>query len=483
MNRNELEAAAEERLFDALLDEVVGRGATAPNTLRGNSRWLAAAVVLFGVAVVAGVVAISRAPSNLAVQPQEPAPLPPPVHVRGLAALQKLDRATTTNLCVQSLDGSELAALEGFPQLRALAIESAEESGAGDRPVTVWMLTMLVQCPQLERVSLGALGKGQRFDYAGLTKLPKLRSLVLAGSDKVVDAQLSGLLGKLPLRELTLQRAQVLPGGLQLIGELPLLERLELHDCPGLESCDLQHLYRLRRLRSLSLQGVSNPESRIVAVPGEPISMQLPEVRDGKLVSCLTGPWMQGLTMALPELSELDVSGSVVDAALLAALPPGLTFLGVRDTLGLSGAGVATICGLPELRTFACSDPRTRLGKWGFAIYSDFSSDCLPVLQKKLLRRIDFTGLLTDELIAALRTQAELRELRLQPLRQHKFSLGIRVDSAAPKDLREVPLPNLTALAELPQLEKVELQHPQPELEAALRKVLPARVRIEIVER
>ena len=98
MNRNELEAAAEGRLFDAMLDEVVQeRVATRGTRERGRSRWLAAALMLLGLGVVVGVVVTSRAGPAVAVAPQEPVqePLPPVVKVRGLAELQALDRGAT----------------------------------------------------------------------------------------------------------------------------------------------------------------------------------------------------------------------------------------------------------------------------------------------------------------------------------------------------------------------------------------------------
>ena len=65
MNQNELEVAAEERLFDAMLDEVVrgarGVDAASPGGADHGSPWLAAAMVLFGVIVVAGVFVVTQA--------------------------------------------------------------------------------------------------------------------------------------------------------------------------------------------------------------------------------------------------------------------------------------------------------------------------------------------------------------------------------------------------------------------------------------
>ena len=486
MNQNELEVAAEERLFDAMLDEVVrgarGVDAASPGGADHGSPWLAAAMVLFGVIVVAGVFVVTQAQRVVAVVPQESeqepraplAPLPPAVKVSGLAELQALDVATT-NVTLQFQKEEDLLALGRFTKLRALQLEPDPEM-PHEGFQRAWSLAPLAECKSLEAISIGYFGTLNPSEFSVLTSLPKLRSLTLVGLDKVVGAELGSLLGKLPLRSLVLHAVTIEPEGMRALGELPLLERLELRDCVGLEKCDLQHLYRLRQLRHLGLRGlgalrpVPGPQDRTA------VSFVLPETHDGKPDARIGADWMRGLAKSLPELRELDLADSWVDDAALSELPKRLVSLGVEGSLGYGEAGIAAAVALPELRILRCGDPQPSLMQRSDAVPS---GEWLRHLSQAKLERFEFRGHTNADLVTAIRTQTDLRELRLEQVFRGTFAIG----GGGVGALVEDPLPDVMPLGSIEKLVRVELVNGSLALHQALRTALPARVHLEIVPR
>jgi hypothetical protein len=482
MNQNELEVAAEERLFDAMLDEVVHQDvpeSRGVGSVRGGrSHWFAAAMVLFGMIVVAGVFVVSQAQRVVAVVPQEPEqdPLPQAVKVLGLAELQALDVATT-NVTLQFQKPEDLAALGRFTRLRALQLEpDPEMSHEGFQ--SAWSLAPLAECKSLETISIGYFGTLDPTEFSVLTSLPKLQSLTLVGRDKVVDAALGSLLGKLPVRSLVLHAVAIEPEGMRALGELPLLERLELRDCDGLEKCDLQHLYRLRQLRHLGLRGLG--ELRPVPGPqdGTAVSFQLPETHDGKPDARIRADWMRGLAKALPELRELDLADSWVEDAALSELPKRLVSLGVEGSLGYGEVGIAAAMALPELRILRCGDPKASLMQRSDAVPS---GEWLRHLSQAKLERFEFRGHTDADLVTAIRTQTDLRELRLEQVFRGTFA--IRGGGGGVAALVEDPLPDVMPLGSIEKLARVELVDCGLALEQALRTALPARVHFEILPR
>lgn len=477
MNRNELEAAAEQRLFDAALDESVGAPwsggfATRRQPVR-SPRWLVAAMVLLGVAVVAAVVATNTVGPALAVAPQEPAPLPPVVKVRGTAELLALDRSTT-NVRFQFGKAEELGELARLPQLRAIHLEPDPDLADERRTTAVWMLSPLVDCPCLEQVTIGNFAELGAVEFTALTRLPKLRSLTLFGNDKVVDAELGALLGNLALRELVLQGLTIRPEGLRAIGGLPRLERLELRDCDGLLACDLSHLYGLRGLRSLALVGCGAGRGRLTQGPGTAVLVELPVTVQLGEGAILTSVWMEGLGEALPLLRELDLSRSQLDDGVIAALPVRLQVLNLMSAGGFTERAVAALAALPELRDFSggVAAPfqviTLQVGAW------------IPLLNAGRLRRLCLGGLLTREVLDALPALRGLQELRLEcdePVVEFRYPGG--------QEARKVPMPvpDFAPLAQLRKLERVVLRGDFPALEAAIRRAVPAGVRIEVQPR
>jgi len=477
-NRIELEAAAEERLFDAMLDEVVAAWAVPRrSTAAPRSRWLAAAIVLLGLAVVIGVVVTSRTGPAVAVAPQEPVPLPPMIKVRGMAELQKADRQIENLSC--AIEGPDFELLQQFARLRALRVEQDHNLPHPTLVQAAWSLAPVANCRKLESLSVGPLARFTAAELAPVVVLPNLHSLELVGAEKDVDTDFAAVLAKLPLRSLVLDAVHVLPEGLRALGELPLLERLELRDCTGLEKCDLKHLYRLRQLRALAVRGLGRerevqlPISTFTTTLGvdQAISIQLPEVRDGKFVLAITGEWMRGLASALPDLRELDLAQTRIDDDVLAALPRGLTFLGLRATLGYSERGITAVGALPELRTLAIGDPIPSVIKMGSVPVSMW----LPMLRQKMLHGIEFTGVPTQEFLEVLRGQEELRELTLT------LPAEITIFAKPGQTSIEYDLGlDFSCLAVLPELQCIQLRNANV-IEKTIRRSAPARVRIEIL--
>jgi len=480
-NRNELEMAAEERLFAASLDEVSGDCAVPRRRIAApRTRWVAAAIVLLGLAVVAGVVVTSRSGPALALAPQEPVPLPPVVKVRGMAKLLKADRRVENLSC--AIEGPDFGPLQEFVRLRALRVEQDHDLPHPTLVQSAWSLAPVARCTKLEFLSVGPLARFTTGELAPIVALPSLRSLELVGAEKNIDADFVAVLAKLPLRSLVLHAVHILPEGLRALGELPLLERLELRDCTGLEKCDLKPLYRLRQLRALALRGVGRPRVHSGGpvgpggAGGTGVSIELPEVRDGKFVLTVTAEWVAGLAKAMPNLRELDLAECRIDDEVVAALPRALTFLGLRATLGYGESGVEAVGALPELRTLAIGDPIVWDIKIGLAPVATW----LPLLPQKKLQRIEFTGVATPELITALAAQSGLRELRLDlPVRwPWDFQEG-----RAGRPEAEVAFPSFTPLVELRGLQSIELVGPSEALEKAIRLAVGDRVPVVILQR
>ncbi|MCB9885992.1 MAG: hypothetical protein H6838_10885 [Planctomycetes bacterium] len=272
MNRDQLEEAAEQRWFEVMLDEVRAdrRGATAapPRAMP----WLAAAILLLGLAAVVGVFVSTRT-GNSQAAPQEPRPLPAPVPVRGSEALQALD-PRTENVLLQFDAAEGLPPFDHLPYLRALSLES-DPGAPPSSPAP--SLQPLAACPRLEQVAIRRFGGScGAAALRPLMELPNLRSLTLVGCDKRLTVDVVEVLSKLALRSLSLQDAELHPAGFAALDGLPLLQRIELRHCGGLGKCDLRVLCRLRELRGLSLRDQAFPEVlRFAVTTGQMVTITI----------------------------------------------------------------------------------------------------------------------------------------------------------------------------------------------------------------
>jgi len=467
MNRNELEAAAEERLFDAMLGELA-REAAAPARGVAASRWLVAAFVVLGLAVVVGVVMTSRGTPAVAVAPQEPAPLPPTLEVRGITALRKADRQVENLSC--AIEGPDFGVLQEFERLRALRVEQDHDLPHPTLVQSAWSLAPVARCTKLESLTVGPLARFTAVELAPIAALPNLRSLELVGKEKVLDGASAAVLVKLPLRSLVLREVFVVREGLRVLGELPLLERLELRDCTGLDRCDLKHLYRLRQLRALTLRGVGQATVQQFALTGEPVALQLPTIRDGRIVREVTADWIKGLAEALPNLRELDLAETRIDDQVLIALPRSLTFLGLRAAKGYGEPGMVAVGALPNLQGLACGEPPPNSHEQDRVPFASW----WPVLRGMKLHRYEFAGIPTPDLLDELRQQTDLRELRL--------AIGLAVVTTNEQGhliLGEGPPLDFGCLGDLKHLDWVALVNPSASIVQAIRRAVGDRVRIE----
>lgn len=190
----------------------------------------------------------------------------------------------------------------------------------------------------------------------------------------------------------------------------------------------------------------------------------------------ITVHWMRGLAASLPNLRELDLSESRIDDEVLTALPRRLASLRLVSTQGFGAAGVAAVAALSELKTLACSDPQPPQGTTSWVPIVTWRQ----LLLHTKLKRFEYTGF-AGLLAAELSGQTELEELRFD--QRVQFSFQIRGEGRGPDPAVESPMPSFASLAGLSKLTRIELLAPSPGLEAAIRKAVPARVRIEILPR
>lgn len=487
MNRSALEKAAEERLLDAALTEVLGDGATrvAAPAVRRGPRWLIAAILPLGIGVLLAVaLLVSRRDGAFAQDPE----LPPAIKVEGREALATLDRTTKNLWCV--LTPRDVPLLAEFGELRQLLLEQQmplrkPDMVMNESDATPWSLAPLARCAHLRSLTIGNLEGFAAKALDAVARLPELTELKLIGVHHLVDAAFAGVIQKLPVRTLSLLAVGVDAPGFNALCGLPLLERLELDSCLHLDRCDLMQLRHLRQLRALTLHGVgsrfadslskSHPladEPRLEPPPDPPgvfrSGLQMP----GEPRLLLTPALMQALAK-LPELRELSLSASVVDDAVLAALPLELTALDLSDCVGLGTQGLAAPPALRELQRFEFTDlDGSATALWRF-------------VRSHRLRELSFHGPLTEAALAGLSTQSELRALELV-LHGQPAALDVAFVSALPQleRLSIVFAPDFdpAPLTHLQHLRRVELHQARPATVARVRHALGDRASVLAID-
>ena len=431
MTTTPLHEQAEERLLDALLDEALV--ALPAATARSSRQWLAAALMLLGIGVAIGVAVLNQPSSTAPAQDPEPAlaPLPPAVRIEGRAALQDLLRTApgSRNLwCV--LEPDDVATLASFSDVEQLVLEPRIDTTVG-KPVGGWDVTPLDKCRKLRSLTLGILPNLPPEQLASLRTLPALHEFGLTGTSWVLDAPLAEEMNRLPVRSLKLMAVRCTPDGLPRLCEHPLLESLELWNALFLRRCDLSQLGRLRQLRKLALIGVGDRMAdafeRENPLPGDPDAgdarPQDPRMGPGMGTLGFHGDQHLVLTPAtlealadLPNLRELDLRSSVVDAATLAALPPRLQFLGLQDMFVTRTDAFDAIRDrrVDELSVSICqtNDPRAA-GHPGFG--TGASKTCqdatCDLIRRMAPRSLRFEGWITDGVGALLESLTKVEEL------------------------------------------------------------------------
>lgn len=509
-----LEQDAEDRLLDVALEDVVRSGAHATAPVQPRSpRWLAAAILLLGAGVLLLIALRSPSPEEAPVQQpswQQP-DLPPAILVRGGEALAKTDRAATNLWC--ALLPKDMALLGEFQGLRRLLLEPDQDE-LDKAPSTVpWSMEPLLACRNLQSLTIGNLDRFDLSPFDVLAKLPELREFGLIGTRHLVDAEFAAALQKLPLRSLSLLATGLNAAGFTALCGMPYLERLMLRDCLHLDHCDLRQLQHLKKLRSLSLRGVGGrkasalsktcplPDEPKIAAPQDlPGAMRTGFRMPGELSLQITPEVMRAIA-TLPLLRELDLQNSVVDDAVMAALPMKLEALDLGETIDLTPVAISSVAKLPNLWRFGFSDGSTeslRAGdSWEKA--KQFLAPGHPTLEHMLksqkttqqamldfvrrrgFKQLAFRGTVTDAVHEALLAQTQLAECELVFL-GHEAALDVGFTVAMPLlerlSITRAPDFDPAPLLKLEYLRVIKLQGAAAGVVAKVRKALPERVQV-----
>jgi len=381
-------SAAEERLLDAALAEVFGRplaAATSAWSAR-RARWLAAALVLLGVAAVLGAL-LARVPTAPApVQEPEELPLPLQQTARDLAELQRMP-ATTQNIAVQfwPVPEAELLRLRAVRKLTIVRISATEQDS------DVQTLAPLCRLPALTDLELDT---GVPWSLEPLRGCAQLRSLLICYRQlSAVEAE--RLVAIPRLRELRLRSVDLDLGFVRGLAPMP-LEHFVAHWCFGFDAEAQRALASIRSLRSFEI--LTAPPGQVPGKHPEPLD------RDAFAAIC-----------ALPNLREVALRGTghVPVGELLDLLPLGLESLSVVDEL--SKSDVLGLRRLGHLRQLT--------------LWQQRDDDAVAELVGALRLR-SFEGMVTPTTMTALAAQPDL------------LSVGIAWRSGLDLSL----LPNLPAL-------------------------------------
>lgn len=472
MTRDALVFAAEERLLSAALAEL----AVQPRAAFGGwlATWWRAALVLLGLAVAVGTGWLVREQRNTIApspEPQEAEPLPPPARIDGHEALlQLLREAPGTRHLWAVVPPADVATIAKFAQLEQLLLEPKTDAvgGAAD---AAWSLQPLLGLQHLTGVTIGYIEKFPADEIARLAALPKLSRFGLIGSVHTVDAALGKTMRALRLRQLSLEAVAITPEGLAEVCAMTGLEQLSLAHCGKLEAGDLLQLGRLSHLRTLHLHGIGG------ALAAALVAGNLQGGGPPRVV--LTPAVMQALAK-LPELRELGLDGSPLDGAVLAALPPQLERLGLRECPVDADDTLRRCAALPKLRALSCSVPSLLSNDAGADGQARRQAALCALLDRQLLRELRFVGAITEVVAASLGRQMALEELEFHNTNA-KDAQPIELFASLPKlqRLRLLFVPATTdpePLRKLPSLRRVELYEPEPDALAAFRKALGERV-------
>jgi hypothetical protein len=449
-----------------LREQVHARLALRPQrSMRSQSRWGMAALVLLGLAVVTWL-AIERAPRQVVPLAGTQEPVGMDV-AHGREGLLRLD-PKARRLRVNQLAGEDLALLARFPELRELELWSVIPADGtllreGDLsalraltklqkltlagPWTGVGLVAVESLPMLEEITLLNSHVGKEGVQA-IAKLPNLRGLHLRHAQSMDLDALQVLAAMTQLRALTLEHAWKVPkaGFLQLakmtaleeldvgdndggarssrfgeagdgigvddevlaaLATLPNLRSLSVNRCFHVTPLGMAALAKCKDLRTLDLTALSAcAPAALDALP--------PTLRELRLVLCEVDESVLELLVARqPQLEALDLSRSVAGAHLnlhkLGELP-NLQRLAVRDTgktLSFDHGLREHLEPVPVLRTLRVLD----LDGWSaITVRTCESIAAMPALEELRLANIDA---LDDAMLEALGRSRSLRRLAI----------------------------------------------------------------------
>ena len=337
MNEEQVRERARERRLSADLAAVLGTtvagiDAVEASPARRRGGWLAAAMVVLGVAVAFGVAQLRDGGDELqerAFDPVDPWyeaewPFRVPFDVlrepADVAALPA-DRTRFTVILHRPEGRATLDALLRRDRIDELLLMTGEQGEV----VVPW--SAIAARVHLRSLAIsGAAGGVDARSLRALRRLPDLRTLALMSIGRPLDAELGAALVELPkLRQLTCSQVAIEPEGLSALSGLPDLDTLVLHvdESTHAEVGELlSSIARLRTLRALMLEG----ELRVDAA-----SLGRLQVLD---------------RLAVLALSHLDAGGDV-----LAAVPERVESLMVGRSRRWGVDDVAKLARLRRLRS------------------------------------------------------------------------------------------------------------------------------------
>lgn len=473
MNGDEALELAEERLLSAGLAELALEPRAALS--RGWQAWLRVAMLLLGVTVVLGTAWYVRTDRDASATQalQEPEPLPRPTRIEGRQALEQLLREApgTRNLWAVVLP-ADLELVGEFVHVERLLIEAQTPPADGHAPAPGgWNLLPLTRLERLESVAIGYCEGVAVDEIARLAALPRLREFKLIGTVHTVDGAMGEALRGMSLQRVSLEAVRVTPAGLDALVAMLGLERLEFGSCVGLDECDLARLGSLKKLRVLHLRGVGG---RLAAALATGV------LQAGAPPRVLLTPAVMQALAKLPDLRELVLDSSSLDASVLAALPARLERLGLRECLVADEDDFRRCAELPQLRAVSCSVPELLSREQAPDGFSRRQAAMCSLLDRQPLRELRFLGTVTDAMAASLGQQLALEEMDFQDTSQ-KDGLPLGLIATLPKlrrlrllfvDEKTDPAP----LAKLPKLQRVELHEPTAAVLERFRLLLGDRV-------
>ena len=428
-NAEAVATAARERRFDAELAAVLGAD-LARFEERGDSAnvqkpWLAAALVLLGVAVTV-LTAIAAAPDRTPLQ--GPAIYEPPLLTRigvptaGHLALLPSDARSVAMFCHE-------ANRDFAPFARLHEIVAVDVNGPGLE--VEWALDCLVP----------------------FASLPKLEVLAIPLQPAMTPAHLAVLAKSTSLRSLKLYLRRTLTvDDVRVLAALPRLERLSL--CEGtLDAVTVRSLSDLPKLSTLELNAVVTDEAALLQLRSLHLLRALrfemmgatpiaaPDAAGG--IGAGLTPSVAAALRGLPVLESLELQTCEVSVRAIEELPTTLRSFALTRSPDTAADVYVAMQRLVRLQRLAVDGPwssttaevqrvegeRTVMSAKSTVVENNaVQPSQAKLLQALPLVQLDYTGTLSSELRAALATTPSLREVRL-----HRATLDdVRAVAAVP---------------------------------------------------
>lgn len=414
---------AEERLLDAALEQVFAGEAAMrwpPAQAPARTPLLAAAIALFGIAVLSALMWQARgvgAASAFAQDPAPPSPLPPELRATAANEIAALP-ASTQNLVVRLISPDDVVLVTRLQELRRLQLApaslkevvthafAAEDS---QRPHSTWdaatadFLAPLATLPKLEALELPGGLTVLPAQLTALKSAPKLRALKFVQLAAVDDALVAALAELPHLRELQLDLVHLDAATMKRLRKLP-LEEIELSRCLDFDAAAFAELCEMKTLRAIAFGDLGRLDYyTATANHRAPVASWKPGPADLQRLSGLTA------------LKRIALHNCAFTGDDLAALPGGLVELELTGT-DLVADDYRTLSRFGLLRRLNLSTLSYRTGpNWGDpdARATAKAKAFAAALGSLRLAQLQFSGALTPALQEQLAQQIDLTELHV----------------------------------------------------------------------